>query len=115
MADLNRREFAEALVLAALAPMLGAGAGPLRWNPALAGSVAAAAGTASHEPGSLAKALAGALRAQYGERLSAADLATVTKQIETSLERAAKIRKLPLTNGDEPDFVFSALRDDSTG
>jgi hypothetical protein len=115
MSELNRREFAEALALAALAPMLGAAAGPLQWNPLVAASLADAAGAAGHEPGSLAKALAGAIRAQFGERLSEADLATVTRQIEASLERAEKVRKVPLANGDEPDFVFSALRDDFTG
>ena len=114
MADLNRREFAEALALAALAPILGAAAGPLRWNPAMAGSMATA-GAAGREPGSLAEALASAIRAQFGERLSEADLATVARQIEASLERADKIRMLPLANGDEPDFVFSALRADFTG
>jgi hypothetical protein len=114
MPELSRREFAEALALAALAPMLGAGAGPLRWTPVDTGSAAAAAG-AAHDPGALAKALAGAIRAQYGSRLSEADLATVTRQIEAGLERAEKVRKAALTNGDEPDFRFSAIRSDPIG
>ena len=50
------------------------------------------------------------IRAQYGERLSEADLTTITQQIAAGLERAEKIRKVALTNGDEPDFVFSAAR-----
>jgi uncharacterized protein YbjT (DUF2867 family) len=115
MAQLNRREFAEAVALVALAPMLGAGAGPLRWNPIAAASLADAVGAAGREPGSLAKALAGAIRAEYGDRLSEADLATVTRQIEASLERSEKIRRVPLANGDGPDFVFSALHDDFSG
>jgi hypothetical protein len=113
MSELNRREFAEAIALAALAPMLGAGS--LRWNPTVAAELADAAAAAGQEPGSLAKALAGAIRAEYGERLSDTDLATVTRQIEAWLERAEKIRKVPLANGDEPDFVFSAVRDDFSG
>ena len=106
MSEMNRREFAEALALSALAPMLGTG-----WpTPGLPSSRAAA-----ENPGALAKALAGAIRVQYGDRLSAADLAVVTRQIEASLERAAKVRKVPLSNGDEPDFVFSALRGPGLG
>jgi hypothetical protein len=58
----------------------------------------------------VAKALAGAIRAQYGNRLSAADFGVITRQIQSSLERAAKVRKVPLTNGDEPDFLFSPIR-----
>ena len=107
MSEMNRREFAEALALSALAPMLGTG-----WpTPGLPSSRAAAA----ENPGALAEALAGAIRAQYGDRLSEADLAVVTRQIEASLERAAKVRKVPLSNGDEPDFVFSALRGPGLG
>jgi hypothetical protein len=53
------------------------------------------------------------IRAQYGDRLSEADLAVVTRQIEDGLERADKIRKATVANGDEPDFVFSAIRSKS--
>ena len=107
MSEMNRREFAEALALAALAPMLGAGLPA----PALAALQAAAV----EEPAALVKALADAIRAQYGDRLSQADLAVVAGQIEASLERAAKVRKVPLSNGDEPDFVFSAVRAGDVG
>lgn len=102
MPEMNRREFAEAIALAAVAPLLGGAVSPLRWpTPELA---------AATDTPALAQALAGAIRAQYGDRLSEADLATITRQIETTLERAATLRKAPLTNGDEPDFVFSAVR-----
>jgi hypothetical protein len=106
---MNRREFAEAIALASLAPVLGTGAAPIRWPGALA-SGASVEELAALEPGALAEALAGVIRAQYGSRLSEADLAVVTRQIETGLERAEKIRKVSLTNGDEPDFLFSAVR-----
>jgi hypothetical protein len=39
----------------------------------------------------------------------------VTRQIETGLERADKIRKAALANGDDPDFVFSAIRSETPG
>lgn len=113
MSDMNRREFAEAIALAALAPMLG-GAGPIEWTGPLAAG-APAAGLAAPEPGALAKALAAAIRAQYGDRLSETDLEVITRQIESGLERAQKVRKTALANGDEPDFVFSAVRAESTG
>jgi hypothetical protein len=109
MSELSRREFAEAIALAALVPVLGTAAGPIRWRGVLPAGVPAA-GLAAHEPSALARALAGVIRAQYGDRLSVADLAVVTRQIENGLERADKIRQATLTNGDEPDFVFSAIR-----
>jgi hypothetical protein len=114
MPEMNRREFAEAIALAALVPVLGTGAGPIRWPGTLA-TGAPAAGLAAYEPSTLAKALAGAIRAQYGDRLSEADLVVVTRQIENGLERAEKVRKAALANGDEPDFVFSAIRSQSIG
>ncbi len=114
MSEMSRREFAEAVALAALVPVLGAGAGPIRWPIPLTGG-APAAGLAAHEPSALARALAGVIRAQYGDRLSEADLTVVTRQIENGLERADKIRKVTLTNGDEPDFVFSAIRSEREG
>jgi hypothetical protein len=103
MSDLSRREFTEAIALASLAPLLGARPGSMRL-PALE----SAAGL--EDPASLAKTLAGAIRVQYGDRLTEADIGVITRQIQSSLERAAKVRKVPLTNGDEPDFVFSPVR-----
>jgi hypothetical protein len=61
-------------------------------------------------PGALAQALTGVIRSQYGSRLSAKDLKTIAGQIQTGLERIDQLRKVQLTNGDEPDFVFSASR-----
>jgi len=108
MSELSRREFTEAIVLASLAPLLGARPGSMR-IPALE-SVAGL-----EDPSSLANALAGAIRAQYGDRLSEADIGVITRQIQSSLERAAKVRKVPLTNGDEPDFIFSPVRSPGVG
>ena len=114
MPEMNRREFAEAIALAALVPVLGTGAGAIRWPGTLAAG-SPAAGLVAHESSALAEALTGAIRAQYGDRLSEADLAVVTRQIEAGLERAEKVRKAALTNGDEPDFVYSAVRSESIG
>jgi len=114
VSEMNRREFAEAIALAALAPVLGSRVGPIRWPETLS-TPAASARLVGAQPSALAKALAGAIRAQYGNRLSEADLAVVTRQIEAGLERADKIRKATLANGDEPDFVFSAIRSETIG
>lgn len=100
MSEMNRREFAQAIALAAVVPLLAGGTSPVG-GPTLA---------AAAEPGAMAQALASAIRAQYGDRLSEADLAVVVRQIEAALERAERVRKVPLANGDEPDFVFSAVR-----
>ncbi|MFL5460305.1 MAG: hypothetical protein ACJ8AY_06440, partial [Gemmatimonadales bacterium] len=101
--EVTRRAFAESLAIAALAPVLGVTPGSIPvpdWSSP-ADSVHAPAGA-------LAKALAGAIRAQYGSRLSAKALTTITDQIQRGLERVERLKKVPLANGDEPDFVFSA-------
>jgi hypothetical protein len=104
----NRREFAESVALAALAPLLGVA--PAELGPVLGtGAVTGPARAVSDEPGALARALAEAIRVQYGSRLEEGDLATITRQIQASLDRAEQIRKVELANGDEPDFVFSAV------
>jgi hypothetical protein len=103
MSEMSRREFAEAIALVGLAPLLGE---PAAWS----NLAALESGATLDDPASLAKALAGAIRAQYGDRLSETDLNVITRQIQSSLERAAKLRKVPLTNGDEPDFLFSPVR-----
>jgi hypothetical protein len=90
--------------MAALAPVLGVSPESIRLT------TWAAAAPASSKPGALAKALAGVIRAQYGFRLSARDLDTITRQIRSGLERVDQLRKLDLANGDEPDFVFAAGR-----
>ena len=110
MSDMNRREFTEALALVSLVPFLGAGSAPSPSSLSLP-----LPGSGVGDPGTLARALVGAIRAQYGDRLSEADLAVISRQIESSLERVAKVRSVPLSNGDEPDFVFSAVRGPADG
>jgi hypothetical protein len=106
----RRREFAESVALAALAPLLGAAASSERLDALLAATALETAGLpAAEEPGALARALAEAIRVQYGARLEAGDLDTIARQIQASLERAEQIRKLDLANGDEPDVLFSVV------
>jgi hypothetical protein len=116
MKELNRREFAESVMTAALVPLLGTGMAPLPsgwWQAASAG----AGMTPGLTPGlegdleGVARSLAGVVRAQYGDRLSEAEITTITRQIRSALERAEQMRRIDLANGDEPDFVFSAPGD----
>ena len=62
------------------------------------------------EPSPLAKTLAEAIRLRYGDRLSSDDLKTITTGIELRLQGLERLARVPLTNADEPDFVFSAYR-----
>lgn len=109
MSGVSRREFAGSALTAALVPLLGGVTGPLPagWWEALSSALPDAT-AAGRSLDALAEALAGAVRVQYGSRLSAEDLATVTRQIRSALERAEQLRKVELANGDEPDFVFGA-------
>jgi hypothetical protein len=105
VSGLSRRSFAESLALAALAPLIRVRPEAIRlpeWS-----------GTSTRvleEPGPLAKALAEVIRRQYGSRLSDSDLAIITRQIQTGLERVDRLRNVELANGDEPDSVFEAIR-----
>jgi hypothetical protein len=91
--------------VAALAPLIGVRPETIRlgaWTPVPP--------SRASDPGAVAKALAEVIRRQYGSRLSAADIATVMRQIQAGLERVDQLRKVELANGDEPDFIFSPAR-----
>ena len=96
---MNRRAFAESLALAALAPALGvredslhrAGSSPEK-SIAGDGHPSAADGDVE-DAATLAGTLMTIIRLEYGERLSAADLAGVADQIRAGLERADLIRQ----------------------
>jgi hypothetical protein len=102
MTELSRRTFAESLAMATLAPVLGVAPESIRLAPWPATAPPAT------KPSALARALAGVIRTQYGSRLSAKDLDIITRQIRSGLERLDQLRKIDLTNSDEPDFVFAA-------
>jgi hypothetical protein len=106
MNDLSRRSFAESLAVAALAPLIGVRPESIR----LSLGVGLTPERLDDDPGALAQALAEVIRTQYGSRLSAADLITITGQIQAGLEGVDRLRKVNLSNGDEPDFVFTAYR-----
>ena len=107
MTGVSRRAFAESALAAALVPLLG----PLPRLPAAWWTVAAGAADPAAAGGdldALAEALAGVVRAQYGDRLGPEELSAVTRQIRGALGLAEQMQAVELANGDEPDFVFAA-------
>ena len=100
---ISRREFAERLALAAAAPYVALDAPQPRPRPAVPP-------TQLPEPSPLARALAESIRLRYGDRLSADDLKAITQGIEARLQGVERLYRVALTNGDEPDFVFSVYR-----
>lgn len=99
---ISRREFAEQLALMTAAPwfMEGLPAAPEQQQPQ----------QQQQEPSALAKALAEAVRLRYPDRFSADDITTITRSIDNRLRQIERLYQTQLTNGDEPDFVYSVYR-----
>jgi len=109
---ISRRAFAERIALAAAAPLLLGDIPRLSAVPPLLIEERGSGGEVQQatEPSALAKALAEGIRLRYGDRLSADDLATITRGIDGRLRGVDRLYQVALTNGDEPDFVFRAYR-----
>lgn len=111
--DLTRRDFAKAAVAAAVAPALAACAtaapesipAPAAAAPAPAPAPPAAPG-GQQEPTPLARALAEAVRVQYGDRMTAEEMAKVQRGISGVLSTAERLRRFPLPIATEPSFVY---------
>ena len=103
---LSRRAFAERLALAAAAPFIALDLP----SPGAIAPPAVPPAPQQPEPSPLARTLAEAIRLRYGDRLSAEDLKTITAGIESRLQGLERLSRVPLTNADEPDFVFSVYR-----
>ena len=93
----SRRAFAEQLALMAAAP----------W---FLEDLRLARQQQTQEPSALAKALAEAVRMRYPDRFSADDLTAITRSIDGRLRNIERLYQTALTNGDEPDFVYSVYR-----
>jgi hypothetical protein len=119
--DLSRRAFAKAAVAAVAVPVLAplaacAGSAP-ESSPAPAPSAgpstppaaqpdSAAATPQRQEPTPLARALAEAVRVQYGDRMTDAEMAKVQRSISGILQTAERLRRFPLPIATEPTFVY---------
>lgn len=115
--DLSRRAFAKAAVAAVAVPVLAplaacTGSAP-ESSPAPAPSAgpaaqpdSAAATPQRQEPTPLARALADAVRVQYGDRMTDAEMAKVQRSISGILQTADRLRQFPLPIATEPTFVY---------
>ncbi len=59
------------------------------------------------KPSPLAEAYAEVVRARFGDRVSPENLSKITKDIESNMRAAERLRSYKLRNSDEPDFIFS--------
>jgi len=105
-AHISRRAFAERLALAAAAPFVLADLSPEVQSVA----EKANGGEAQAEPSALAKALAEGIRLRWPDRFTPEDLAAITRSIDGRLRGLEQLYRVPLTNGDEPDFVYAVHR-----
>jgi anaerobic selenocysteine-containing dehydrogenase len=61
------------------------------------------------KPSPLAEAYAEVARVRFGEKWTPEQLEQVRKDLNGNVNSAARLRSVKLKNGDEPDFIFSAL------
>src|ERR1035437_4088948 len=104
----SRRGFAKSLALAAAAPALaGAGIalGQTEPTPSLAPTPVP---TPEAAPSSVAEALTDIARIRWGKHLSGEQLGEIAKSLDGRLKGAEAMKKVALTNADEPDIVFFA-------
>ena len=95
MDALSRRAFAEQLALTVAAPWF---LGDIRPEQQ------------PQEPSALAKALAETIRLRYPDRFTPDDLTTLIRSIDSRQRQIERLYQVALTNGDEPDFVYSVYR-----
>ena len=62
-------------------------------------------------PSPFGLALAGIVRAEFGQHLSEDELAQIGKDFQDYAPFVEGFRKFELKNGDEPDFTFHSLTD----
>ena len=60
-------------------------------------------------PNPLGLALAGVVRAQFGQHLSEDELTQIGKDLQEWVPAVERLRQFKLVNSDEPDFSFSSL------
>ena len=109
----SRRAFAKTLAAAAAAPALlpavalGQAAAPApAATPTATPSITPSPTPAP--PSSAAEALTEVVRVRWGKHLSGEQLGDIAKAIDGRLRGAEAMKKVALTNADEPDIVYSA-------
>jgi hypothetical protein len=117
--DLSRRAFARAAVAAIAVPVLAPLAACAGTQPETAPAPSASPSTSPaaqpdsaaatprpQEPTPLARALADAIRVQYGDRMTDAEMAKVQRSVSGILQTAERLRQFPLPIATEPSFVY---------
>ena len=105
----SRRLFAKSLAFAAVAPALAGAAtalGQAAPSPSL--TPAPTPVPTPEAPSSVAEALTEVARIRWGKHLSGEQLGEIAKALDGRLRGAEAMKKVPLTNADEPDVVFFA-------
>jgi hypothetical protein len=102
----SRRGFAKSLALAAAAPAL-AGAGVTFGQPAPS-PASTPVPTPEAAPSSVAEALTDVARIRFGKHLSGEQLGEIARALDGRLKGAEAMKKVSLTNADEPDVIFFA-------
>src|ERR1035437_6031698 len=103
----SRRGFAKSTVLAAAAPAL-AGAAIALGQTAPTPSPALTPVPTPEAPSSVAEALPDVARLRWGKHLSGEQLGEIARARDGRLKGAEAMKKVKLTNADEPDVVFFA-------
>jgi hypothetical protein len=107
----SRRAFAKKLALAAAAPAF-ATAALSQTAPAAAPSPSPSPAPTPvptpEAPSSAAEALTEIARIRWGKHLSGEQLGEIAKAVDGRLRGAEAMKKVALTNADEPDVVFFA-------
>jgi hypothetical protein len=96
----TRREFGQALAVAAAAPLVAG----LAAAPAPAQQPAA---PKAEGPAAAAEALLVVLRLRHGKHLTPEQLVAVERNIAGGLAGADRLNQFPLKNSDEPAFAFT--------
>jgi len=113
--DHGRRGFLRLLALVGMSSAVGRASFSLAADPpskpakaAAPADTAANAAPAPTPPSEDALALAGIVERRYGRHLSPEQLAEVTRELDGRVRQGEALRKLALSNSDEPDFTFGA-------
>ena len=105
----SRRAFARALATAAAAPaLLPAAALGQATAPAATPTPMPTPVPTPEAPSSVAEALTEVVRIRWGKHLTGEQLGDIAKALDGRLKGADAMKKVKLTNADEPDVVFFA-------
>lgn len=105
----SRRLFAKSLAFAVAAPAVAGGANAFaQAAPSPSPAPSPTPVPTPEAPSSVAEALTEVARIRWGKHLSGEQLGEIAKALDGRLRGAEAMKKVPLTNADEPDVVFFA-------